>query len=210
MAGFRHVVFDVDGTLADTNGISLRALQDLVFEETGEEEDLEDLALACGIPGKVALERLGIRRPGALERWDQIIEARGEKAEVFPGVRSLLLALKGAGHQVGVVTSRRRDEYESAIVPLGLEECVDERVFAEDAPEPKPSPAPLLTYLGRTGARPEETIYIGDSEYDARCARDAGVTFAFAGWSGEKPVEDASFWASEPGDIFLIAEWALT
>ena len=95
-------------------------------------------------------------------------------------------------------------------MPLGLEECVDERVFAEDAPEPKPSPAPLLTYLERTGAKPEETIYIGDSEYDARCAHNAGVTFAFAGWSGEKPVEDASFWASEPGDIFLIAEWALT
>lgn len=68
MAGFKHVVFDVDGTLADTDGISQLALQELLFERTGERRDLSDLVFARGIPGAETLERLGIDDAGALAR----------------------------------------------------------------------------------------------------------------------------------------------
>ena len=161
MAGFEHVIFDVDGTLADTDGISQQALQDLLFERTGEEEDRADLVFARGIPGAEALERLGILSEDALARWDELARAHA-------------------------------DEYEAVIAPLGIDGFFSGMVLAEDAELHKPNPEPLLEYLRRTGAKPEKTIYVGDTEYDSVAARATGVSFVIADWGAASYVESAA------------------
>ena len=209
MAGFKYVVFDVDGTLADTDHISLQALQDLLFELEGEEEDLEDLAFSCGIPGSVALERLGIMSDDALRRWDELARERSGEVKLFDGIVEMLESLRATGHRMGVVSSRRRDEYESVISPLGIDGYFSNMVLADDTEKHKPDPDPLLAYLEQTGAKPEETIYVGDTEYDSLCARSAGVSFVYAGWGARNYVSEASYWTKVPSDVPLIAEYAL-
>ena len=178
MAGFEHVIFDVDGTLADTDGISQQALQDLLFERTGEEEDLADLVFARGIPGAEALERLGILSDDALARWDELARAHA-------------------------------DEYEAVITPLGIDGFFSGMVLAEDAELHKPNPEPLHEYLRRTGAKPEKTIYVGDTEYDSVAARAAGVSFVIADWGAASYVESASYWVHTPAEVELVARYAL-
>ena len=209
MAGFEHVIFDVDGTLADTDGISQQALQDLLFELTGEEEDLADLAFTRGIPGAEALERLGISDDGALERWDELARAHADEVGLFPGVREMLEGLRASGKKMGVVSSRRHDEYDAVITPLGIDGFFSNMVLAEDTERHKPDPEPLLEYLRRTGARPEEAIYVGDTEHDSLAARAAGVSFVFAGWGAASYVERASYWVHTPAEVQLVANFAL-
>ena len=60
MKQFDHVVFDVDGTLADTEESVLSSLAQIVQEETGKTLPRNDLEFALGIPGKDALEKLGM------------------------------------------------------------------------------------------------------------------------------------------------------
>lgn len=209
MAGFEHVIFDVDGTLADTDGISQQALQDLLFERTGEEEDLADLVFARGIPGAEALERLGILSDDALARWDELARAHADEVALFPGVREMLEGLCSSGKKMGIVSSRRHDEYEAVITPLGIDGFFSDMVLAEDTELHKPNPEPLLEYLRRTGAKPEETIYVGDTEYDSLAARAAGVSFVFAGWGAASYVERASYWVHTPAEVELVARYAL-
>lgn len=209
MAGFKHVVFDVDGTLADTDNISQQALQDLLFEVTGEEEDLEDLAFTRGIPGDEALAQLGVLSEGALARWDELAREHAGEVKLFYGVRDMLEELRASGKKMGVVSSRRRDEYESVITPLGIDEYFEAMVLAEDTKKHKPEPDPLLEYLRRAGAKPKETIYVGDTAHDSRAARAAGVSFVFAGWGAASYVEQANYWVHAPSEVPLIANYAL-
>lgn len=209
MAGFRHVVFDVDGTLADTDDISQRALQDLLFERTGEEEDLADLAFTRGIPGDEALAQLGIHDDDALVRWDELAREHADEVKLFYGVREMLEGLQASGKVMGVVSSRRHDEYEAVITPLEIDGYFENMVLAEDTKRHKPEPDPLIEYLRRAGARPEETIYVGDTAHDSRAACAAGVSFVFAGWGAASYVERASYWVHAPSDVLLIAEHAL-
>ena len=143
MAGFKHVIFDVDGTLADTDNISQHALQDLLFEWTGEEEDLKDLAFTRGIPGDEALAQLGILDEGALERWDELAREHADEVKLFYGAREMLEGLRKSGKKMGVVSSRRHDEYEEVITPLGIDEYFENMVLAEDTGRHKPDPDPL-------------------------------------------------------------------
>ena len=209
MAGFRYVVFDVDGTLADTDDISQRALQDLLFERTGEEEDLADLAFTRGIPGDEALAQLGIFDASALDRWDELAREHADEVKLFYGVREMLEELRASGRVLGIVSSRRRDEYEAVITPLGVDGYFETMVLAEDTERHKPEPDPLLEYLRRSGAKPEETIYVGDTAHDSRAARSAGVSFVFAGWGAATYVEQPSYWVHAPSEVLLIAEHAL-
>lgn len=201
MAGFKHVVFDVDGTLADTDGISQQALQELLFERTGERRDLSDLVFARGIPGAETLERLGIDDAGALARWDDLARAHADEVRLFPGVGEMLERLRSNGKTLGVVSSRRRDEYESTITPLGIDGFFSTKVLAEDTERHKPNPEPILEYLRRSGAKPGETIYVGDTEYDLLAARAAGVSFAFASWGAASELEGVSYRAEAPGEV---------
>lgn len=209
MAGFKHVIFDVDGTLADTDGISQRALQDLLFERTGEEEDLADLAFTRGIPGDEALAQLGILDEEALARWDELAREHAEEVKLFYGVREMLEDLRACGKVLGVVSSRRHDEYDAVITPLGIDGYFDNMVLAEDTERHKPEPDPLLEYLRRSGARPEETIYVGDTLHDSRAAQAAGISFVFARWGAASYVEQASYWVHVPSEVPFIAKYAL-
>lgn len=209
MTGFKHVVFDVDGTLADTDNISQRALQDLLFEWTGEEEDLKDLTFTRGIPGDEVLAQLGIFDKEALARWDELAREHADEVKLFYGVREMLEELRKSGKKMGIVSSRRHDEYEEVITPLGIDEYFENMVLAEDTGRHKPEPDPLLEYLRRAGAKPEETIYVGDTVHDSRAARAAGVSFVFAGWGAASYVEQASYWVHVPSEVLLIANYAL-
>lgn len=72
MKHFDHIVFDIDGTLADTEESVLSSLVQIVQEETGKTLPRHELEFALGIPGKDALEKLGIYSQATLDRWCQV------------------------------------------------------------------------------------------------------------------------------------------
>ena len=203
MTGYSYVVFDVDGTLADTERSVLSSLKQLILEVKGEDVSLDDLTFALGITGADALDRLDIDA-GAIERWTELAGERKHLIEAFPGVFELLDALKAADKQLGIVSSRARGEYADEIAPLGLDPYFGQIVLAEDTARHKPEPDPLEEYLRRVGADPAEAIYIGDSVYDRRCAAAAGVDFALASWGAVNPVEDPTYVLEEPRDLCRI------
>lgn len=206
MLKLSHVVFDVDGTLVDSRMSALCSLQRVVGEYTGMVPPIEDLYFSTGIPGESALRQLGIADPAALARWRELAGALSDEIALFPGIVETLEALRGAGCALGIVSSRERGEYADEIAPLGLDSFFPVRILVEDTERHKPEPEPMLEYLRRTGAAPDETLYVGDTIYDMRCALGAGVDFAFATWGAGQAFSGAPHMLWQPDEIIPLVQ----
>lgn len=181
--GYRYLVFDADGTLLDTEEMVLRSFQKTLLERVGLKKELDELKFCLGITGKTALDRMGIDgQEAVLERWQENIKELAGLVRVFDGIEPLLKKLLGRGFRLGVVTSRNREEYRRDFVRLGLDGYFDTVVCEEDTKRHKPEAEPMLCYMEKTGARPEEVLYIGDTVYDMECAKAAGTACGLALW----------------------------
>jgi phosphoglycolate phosphatase len=171
------ILFDWDGTLADTLG--------LIYEANVE------VMTALGLPfdrtlyrrhfapdWRVMYERLGVpadRLEEANTRWWAALD--GTDTALFPGVREALEELAAAGHPLGIVTAGRSDRVGAELRRLGIDGLFGAVVYGDDGPAQKPDPAPLraaLAGLGH-GDRAPASIYVGDTPDDMRMAVAAGV-----------------------------------
>lgn len=199
----RAIVFDVDGTLIDTEDAVLKSLQQALLEVQGRSRSLDEIRFVLGIPGARALPKLGIAPEDVdrvNERWNVFMKDHFDSISIFPGIMDVLKLLKEKGVPTGIVTSKTRQELEHDFVPFGMMEYLSLVVCADDTVHHKPHPEPILKWLERSGAEPNETIYIGDTSYDLECAQglesildwpfgDVGTTarsIISAGWNGRK------------------------
>lgn len=190
MKTYKHLVFDIDGTIIDSAKINMLSLQETVKELRGDVMPLEDLYFSFGIPGVRAMEILGFPEPEkAVQVWIRNYSACAERLgmPLFPGMREILERLRERGASLGIITSKLREEYDEHFEKQGLLELFPCVVTASDTPKGKPYPDPMLEYLRRTGAAPEEVLYFGDTAYDMDCARSAGVDHALVLWGCLSP-----------------------
>lgn len=206
MAQYRHIVFDIDGTLIDTKHAVMHGLQDAVREITGRTTPIEELLFSFGIPGEEAMRILGMADPAAaLAVWNRHIAKYRSTVNVFPGLREALEILARADIAgMGIVTSKTRTEYEVEFTRFDISRRFSTVITADDTNEHKPLPGPLLKYMELTGARAEETLYIGDSIYDMRCACSAGVDGALALWGAVNQDIESTWRLKSPEDLIRI------
>jgi len=185
---YTHIVFDVDGTLLDNEEAVLYSLQDVVRETLFKDMPIDDLRFALGITSYDTLSKLGIRDlHSASQLWQKFYLNHEKKVIVFDGISKCLQQLLEQGTVLGIVTSKTAEEYENEFVPLGLTHYFDIVVCADDTKNHKPHSEPMVKFLACANAQAKSTLYIGDSEYDMRCAYGAGVDFALALWGCKKP-----------------------
>ncbi|MFD0589293.1 HAD family hydrolase [Paenibacillus sp. GCM10027627] len=199
-------IFDVDGTLINTEQAVLGSLQKLLKNNYNREISQHDLAFVLGIPGAVSLRQLGIEDVDYANKcWNDFMRDFEDTIHVFEGIQELLADLKWRSIQTGIVTSKTNQQVIDDFVPFGLVRDLQYTVCADDTKLHKPHPEPLLKFLEVTGARADTSIYIGDTIYDYECARDAGVDFGLALWGCKQPdVIPAKYKFEHPNDIFAL------
>lgn len=204
---YTHIVFDIDGTLIDTEGTILRALQKTLETVQGRKYELHDLRCVFGMIAEDALISLGvehIERAAAL--WKELYLADSSGVQVFRGIEAVLETLRLRSIRLGILSSKTRHEYGINFVPSGLAGYFGIAILAEDSSRHKPDPEPMMRYLERSGAQAAEVLYIGDTLYDSQCASGAGVDFGLAGWGGRSGAEiRAAHFLSEPEGILELA-----
>lgn len=180
---YNTVIFDVDGTLIDTERAVLGSLQKMLKTDYDRVTEIQDLTFVLGIPGSTALPQLGIKDiHKGNERWNFFMKDFFSSIEVFSGISDVLDTLKRRNIVQGIVTSKTTEELINDFIPFGLMSYLTHTVCANDTEKHKPNPEPILKFLEISGADPETSIYIGDTIYDYECARDAGVDFGLALW----------------------------
>lgn len=196
---YKAIIFDVDGTILDTEKAVLHSLQE-VLQEEGLSYTQEELRFVLGITGEKALSQLDILDEEIIfEKWVEREASLIHEVEIFEGIKETLQAIP----QSGVVTSKNAVEMEKGFYPFGIDHHFDAIVCASDTTEHKPHPAPLLKNIELLDLAPTDVIYIGDSTYDMACAHAAGAHFGLALWGAKtkEGFEKAEFVFEKPEDI---------
>ncbi len=176
----RGVVFDCDGTLADTEPISDRAWAD-VLGELGYVPTAEDRRTTVGRPYAVTFAHFARRVPlGDPEAFRVRLRGRflarfDTELEVFDDAVGTLRSVVAAGLPVAVASSSTRAHVERVLERAGLAGEVRAIVTAEDVARHKPDPEPYLLAASRLGAPPGRCRAVEDTEVGVASARAAGL-----------------------------------
>jgi len=186
------ILFDLDGTLLDTNDLVADSWRYTVKTLTG--RDISDDEIR-GTLGEILLDSMRRIMP-EIDPDTALNVYREYQRDIFldsialyDGAAETLRALYDAGYKNALVTSRLRNSVERALAHFGLAELFDEVLTASDTDVFKPDPAPVFLILDRLGRRPEEAMLVGDSVHDIEAGLAAGVFTVLAGWSCALPPE---------------------
>jgi HAD superfamily hydrolase (TIGR01509 family) len=201
---FRYAVFDLDMTLVDSIAPLMTSANLLAREFGLPEVTYEDvLAVEKGLVN-ATFESLweslwGRYDPNWYEVYrDRLAEKEYAVMTLYPGGRETLEALRARG--VGLGLASNRDLPRRALAALGVDNFFQAVVGQLDVPRPKPAPDMLLRALELMGAVPEETVYIGDSKGDIKCATAAGVRIFSLTTGGHDRAELTALGAWKVGD----------
>jgi HAD superfamily hydrolase (TIGR01509 family) len=174
-AGRPGVLFDVDGTLVDTNYLHTLAWSRALVD-AGEWAPMHAIHRLVGMGGdQLVPELLGHPSPEADEaRADRYAELL-PGARPFPGAAALVRAVHEAGVAAVLATSSPGDELDRVLVLLDMDESLDGRTTADDVGSSKPEPEVFQVAMDRFGLDPARTLAVGDSVWDVDAARAAGI-----------------------------------
>ena len=178
----KAAIFDVDGTLIDSNDLHIEAWRE-AFRRYGKELGHDELHAQMGKGGDqlmpVFLSQHELEKFGeALEhmRGDLFIRNHLPRTKSFPGVRALFERLKSDGIRIVLASSAKEEELAHHKKNLDVDDLLEGATSADDAEHSKPCPDIFVAALQQLkGVSCEEAIVIGDTPYDAEAAAKAGM-----------------------------------
>ena len=200
----RAVLFDLDGTFADTAPDLGRALN-----RVRSEKGLEPLSIAVlrthASSGARGLIKAGFGlAPGSgdyEQLRDRFLALYEENlcvdSRIFEGVEDLLAAFEARDLRWGIVTNKAKRYTEPLLRALGVDGCAACVVSGDSTPHIKPHPAPLLRAAQLLSLIPGDCLYVGDDLRDIQAARAAGMHFAAAGWGYLGEGSDPRAWGAD-------------
>ena len=203
---FPVVLFDLDGTVVDSGAIILASMRHATREVLGREYSDAELLQAVGGPGLEAQMR--VFGPEHVDELVRVYRAHNEplheQLEACLGMEDVLVRLHEQGRRLGVVTAKKRSTVELAFARVAVGHLFETVVGGDETDEHKPHPAPLLLAAERMGADPADTAYVGDSPFDVRAAKAAGMVAVAVTWG--RIHDRARLEAEEPDAVAETAE----
>ena len=203
---FPVVLFDFDGTVIDSGAIILASMRHATKTVLG--RDIPDDELGRAVGGSGLVEQMRLIDPA---RVDELVACYREHNEPLhselaecAGMSDVLTTLKAEGRRLGVVTAKRQETVRLAFSYLPLERFFDVVVGSEDTERHKPDPAPLEHALDLLRAGRDDAVYVGDSPFDVRAAKAAGMHSVAVTWGGIHPRDRLE--AEGPDEVVDTAE----
>jgi N-acetyl-D-muramate 6-phosphate phosphatase len=198
------VLFDLDGTLADTAPDLLAALTRAMG------------GLGLGTPpiarvrpyisyGAAAMVREGLNGTCTEQKHKQVLDAMlgdyqqhlAEQTTLFTGMRDVLNGLEAKGIKWGVVTNKRRRFTMPLMDALHLTDRAACIISGDTTTKQKPHPEPMLTACLKAGVKPEQCLYIGDSAHDIAAGKSVKMKTLAAVYGYLKPADDPGAWGAD-------------
>lgn len=210
----RAVLFDFDGTLADTTGLIMDCYRHTMRAHLGEVPPDEEWLRGFGTPLEVQIARFA----RSAEEAGRMLETYREHQLLhyaallrpFAGAVETVAELERRGFGLAIVTSRHRESTLRGMDLCGLVRHFPVIVTPEDVSSPKPHPEPVLVALERLGVDAAEAVFVGDSPHDVAAGRAAGTRTAGALW-GPFPraaleAEGPDWLLEAPGKVLRVVE----
>ena len=209
----RSVLFDLDGTLADTAPDLGFALNQQRLKRGMAELSVVDLRIHASSGARGLLQQgfgIGPEDAGYPEMRDEFLDLYeknlARSSALFPGVSSLLNDIEDRGLTWGIVTNKAERFTFPLLRALRLTDRAACVICGDTTPHAKPHPAPLIEALSKIRASADQCIYVGDDERDVQAGHAAGmsvvvVRYGYLG-NGRPPEEwGADLYVDSPAEL---------
>ncbi|MCL1990765.1 MAG: pyrophosphatase PpaX [Defluviitaleaceae bacterium] len=182
----KAILFDFDGTLADTNPLIIRTFTETFAAILPHLKVTQDEILTCIGP---TLEQTGEKylpeNPDQFVSYYRMLNVKyhDDMIDIYPGIQEMLAVLQEKGLTLVIVSSKKRDFVIRGLKKLALFHFFDAIVAGDDVTNPKPHSEPIDQVLAHYGLLPTECLMVGDNSHDIECARAAGVKSIAVGWA---------------------------
>lgn len=171
------VLFDLDGTLVDSNYLHVLAWA-RAFDDHGFWAPMADIHRMVGVGSSVLVrELLGADAPA-----EELSRSHGThfdrlkpELRAFPGARALLEDVAARRGRVVLATSSREEDVEALVATLGGTDVIDAVTSGGDVDEAKPDPEVLVVAMDKGGVDRDRAVLLGDSVWDVEAAGRAGI-----------------------------------
>lgn len=190
MLKYKYLLFDMDGTIADTDEMIYRTYSEL-FEKYGNgvKKEWDEIMYFSGPPLDETLKKYfpHMKLEEIRDIYTQTAEPYYQKTvKVFPHEIETLQYLKSQGYRLAVVTNKATYKAYEVLVSLNISSYFDFVIGREDVSLSKPSPEGILKAIDRYQAQKEECLYLGDNDIDYITASNAGVDCLIVSWGPRK------------------------
>lgn len=187
MKKYNTVLFDLDGTLLDTNKLIIDSF-DYAFKNIyNEVPEMSTLTSFFGMTLKEAFRRLAKDEKDVdilISSFREFNLSRHDEAvKLFPGVENTIIKLKENNFKIGIVTSKLNTTAKRGLNIFDLEKYIDVFIGADDTHIHKPDPFPVMECLRRIGSKGETSFMVGDSPHDITAGKLSGCKTAFVNYS---------------------------
>lgn len=191
----RTVLFDLDGTLADTAPDLAFALNELLKEKQKQPMSFEDIRPVVSHGGKALIE-LGFNLSDDNDEFEPLrmrfleiyCEHIARDTRLFDGIETLLTEIESRKLNWGIVTNKPGYLTDPLMEKLQLTDRAVSIISGDTLEQRKPHPAPMLLACEQAGSQADECIYIGDAERDILAGKNAGMktVVALYGYIGKE------------------------
>lgn len=196
MRAYDTVLFDLDGTILDTNELIIRSFLESLKDTVDESFSRDDIIPSMGAPLEDQMKRFS-----GLEEIDHLVAAyrevnlrlHDEYVKAFDHVLEVLERLHAEGVKLGVVTTKMRLTTERGLTFVGIADYMQAIITIDDVDNAKPHAEPVQKALALLGVGTEKALMVGDSTFDILSGINAGVDTVGVAWSlkGEQVLKDA-------------------
>lgn len=190
MKQYKTILFDMDGTLCDSDQMIIQSMYVLYDKyNDGKRRPVEEIYYFSGPPIKETL----------MKEFPQvdIDEIFNEFAAVsrsfyddyifpYPDSREVLIRLKEKGYQLGVVTNKTHELTLVALKIINLNDLIDVVIGYNDVSNGKPDKEGILKAIQLLNSKKDDTLYVGDNVLDLETANNAGVDCCLVNWGPRK------------------------
>lgn len=177
------VILDFDGTIADTQSLILRTIQDVVNQMHLPARTNAECAATIGLPLEKAFtalypkmsDEMGEECASVYRQIFTLNNVRGA-VKMFPGVKETLQKLYKNGIFLSIATSRHRESVEDFLDEFGIFKYFSYIVSSSDVVNAKPDPEAVLKTLDYFSLLPDSALVVGDTHYDILMGRNAGAS----------------------------------
>jgi len=172
----KAILFDLDGTLINTNNLIIESFKHTLRKHLNLELEDKEIVKFFGEPLDTTLARYDRENVDLLMDTYRAFnkENHDNLAEGFDDAISALRALKAKGIKIAVVTSKRRQMAERGLKLFQLYDLVDVFITPEDTLKHKPHGEPALKACEELKVDPKNALMVGDSHFDIICGKNAG------------------------------------
>jgi HAD superfamily hydrolase (TIGR01509 family) len=205
----RGIIFDVDGTLVDSNDAHADSWVE-IFSEAGYDVPFDDVRPLIGMGAdKLLPKTIGVEADSeegkrlSTRRWKLFKSKYVPGLRALEGARSLVQRIRNDGLATVIATSAQPDELHVLLRAAEVADLMEEKATSEDAESSKPDPDIVRAAIKKSELSTGQLLMIGDTPYDVEAATRAGVpiiVFRSGGWLDDKLVGASAIYDG-PADL---------